>query len=66
MFVSISNLSLSFLYIFSEKQEDLEHCCDILRNDLKLIFTMEGIITFLFQTAYSRSTSCIDYRLNCS
>ena len=56
------DIKLSFLYIFSENQENLEHCCDILRNDLKLIFTMEGIIAFLFQTAYSRSTSCIDYR----
>ncbi|CAH3041712.1 unnamed protein product [Porites lobata] len=24
-----------------ENQENLEHCCDVLRNDLKLIFTME-------------------------
>ena len=44
MFVSISKLS-AFIIIFSpsrEKQEDLEHCCDILRNDLKLIFTAQG------------------------
>ena len=56
--------ALSFLYLFREKQEDLERCCDILRNDLTLILTMQGMITFLFQIANKRSTYCIDYRHN--
>ena len=56
--------ALSFLYLFREKQEDLEHCCDILRNNLTLILTMQGMITFLFQIANKRSSYCIDYRHN--
>ena len=44
-------MSLSSTYLFSEKQEDLEHCCDILRNELKLLFTMKGILTLFIHTA---------------
>ena len=44
-------MSLSFTYLFSEKQENLEHCCDILRNELKLFFTLEGILTLFIHIA---------------
>ena len=47
----ISKLSLSSTYVFSEKQENLEHCCDILRKELKLLFTLEGILTLFTHTA---------------
>ncbi|CAH3196934.1 unnamed protein product [Porites evermanni] len=33
--------NLQILEDIQEKQEDLEHCCDILRNDLTLILTMQ-------------------------
>ena len=44
-------MSLSSTYLFSEKQEDLEHCCDILRNELKLFFRLEGILTLFIHIA---------------
>lgn len=47
----ISKLSLSSTYLFSEKQENLEHCCDILRKELKLLFTLEGILTLFIHIA---------------
>ena len=48
---SYKKISLSSTYLFSEKQEDLEHCCDILRNELKLFFTLEGILTLFIHIA---------------
>ena len=52
-------MSLSSTYLFSEKQEDLEHCCDILRNELKLFFTLEGILTFFIHIANdTKKTVC--------
>ena len=35
--------SFSFLYLFSDKQGDIEHCCDILRSEIKLLFKVEGM-----------------------
>ena len=49
-------MSLSSTYLFSEKQEDLEHCCDILRNELKLFFTLEGILTLFIHIANDTKT----------
>ena len=49
-------MTLSSTYLFSEKQEDLEHCCDILRNELKLFFTLEGILTLFIHIANDTKT----------
>lgn len=49
-------LYVSFFYL-SDKQEDVNQCCDILRSELKLLFNLEGFVYF------NISLSCFYYLL---
>ena len=51
IFLLYQNWLYLLTYLFSEKQENLEHCCDILRKELKLLFTLEGILTLFIHIA---------------
>ena len=48
---SYQNCLYLLTYLFSEKEENLEHCCDILRKELKRVFTLEGILTLFIHIA---------------